>query len=498
MPASSDTPDLSRRAGSALAWRTAQHIGVQAIYLIRIPILARLLSPDDFGLMSIALVTLDVLLGLTDVGMVPALVQRDQLERRHYDVAWSVGAARALLVAAVVFVAAPYVATMFAEPRAVPIMRALAIRPLLDAAASIRIADLHRELRFRGLAFLYVGSALFNAAVSIALAPRLGVWALVAGALTGAALLAIVSYVLAPYAPRPSWDVASASSLVRFGRWILFIGVTSLLGRMVIQAVISRQLGAVELGLYYLAARIATAPSDVAYQLVGSVAFPLYARLQSDAAAVIRAFQAVLTGIGAILFPILVLIFVLAQSISLEVLGEQWSGAAPVIRALAVAGAIGLYGDALDPLFKGWGQPWKAAALDGIQTAMLITLVWPLTALYGIVGAAAAWIPSTGSSQVAGALMLRGMLPGAHAGLRRPLLLIAVVGLLGGLVAFVLERQVPGLPGLIIAASAGLFVSSFLMLRADRRFGIGLVAGIELIQPRLGAWARRLAGSSSA
>lgn len=471
-----------------------QHAGVQFIYFVRVLILARLLSPDDFGLMAIALVTVDILLGLTDVGMIPALVQREEVEDRQYDAAWTIGVVRALLVSVVLILAAPLIASAFAEPRAVPIMRGLAVRPVLDAVASMKVADLTRELRFRGLAGLHVGAATVNTVSSIALAPFIGVWALVLGAIAGATTYAFASYAMAPYRPHLRFDAESASALIHFGRWIFVIGISSLVSRLVLQAVISRRLGSAELGLYYLAARIAMAPTDVAYQLVGSVAFPLYSRLQGDARQAREVFRSVFIAMLALLLPALVLIFLLAPQIAQEVLGDRWAGAAPVIRVLCVAGFLGLYGDAVDPLFKGWGRPQMSAALDLTQTGTLVATVWFLTGAFGLPGAASAWIPAMGSTAVLGFLMARWLLPGLHVGLARPAAVLGACSLAGGVVASLLNTLVTGIWGLFLAIGAGGLASLFLILIGDRRLGIGLVEALERFNPRLGDLVGRLTG----
>jgi O-antigen/teichoic acid export membrane protein len=89
--------------------------------------------------------------------MVPALVQRDYLEERHYNAAWTAGITRALLISIVAFLAAPLIASLFKEPRAAILIRVLSIRPLLDAAASIRIAELTRNLQFRSISIIKMG-----------------------------------------------------------------------------------------------------------------------------------------------------------------------------------------------------------------------------------------------------------------------------------------------------------------------------------------------------
>ena len=158
----------------------------KGVFLVRTLILARLLSPDDFGLFAIATVAVGVLMSLTEVGMSQALVHQPQIEEAHYDSAWTVNMLRALCVSAVLLVAAPAIAALFAEPRATNILRLLALKPLLDASASIKIAELMRTLAYRRLAAIGLLAAAVETVVSVLLAIRFGVWALVGGALAGA------------------------------------------------------------------------------------------------------------------------------------------------------------------------------------------------------------------------------------------------------------------------------------------------------------------------
>jgi len=104
------TVPLARQAGTALLWKGAQLVGSRAISLARYLVLAHLLVPDDFGLFAIALVPLEVLSSVTDVGMVPALVQRNESDDRLYDVAWTVGVVRAAAISASILIAAPLLA----------------------------------------------------------------------------------------------------------------------------------------------------------------------------------------------------------------------------------------------------------------------------------------------------------------------------------------------------------------------------------------------------
>ena len=239
----------AQRAGSALFWKGLQHAGVKAIFFLRLLVLARLLTPDDFGLLAISMVALGILSQVTDFGLVPALVQRADVNEPHYHSAWTLGVLRAMAISAVVFLGAPLIAWAFEEPRAELIIRVLALRPLLEAFASIKVVDLNRALRFRALAFLRLPEALASTVIAIALAPSLGVWALVAGSLAGPAVVLVLSYFLAPYRPRFLLDRPAAASLIQFGRWIFTVSIISVLGTALLRLVIARQLGTVELGL---------------------------------------------------------------------------------------------------------------------------------------------------------------------------------------------------------------------------------------------------------
>lgn len=480
----SDT--LASRAGSALVWRAVQLGGIKLIFLARLLVLARLLSPEDFGLFAICAVAVDFLLSLTNMGMIPALVQHPAPDRSHYDAAWTVSLVRALAIAATVFVSAPFIAGLFAEPRAVDLLRLLAFRPILQAAASIRVADLVRHLRFRSIASLRLWEGLANTILSIALAPWLGVWALVAGPLVGSTVYLVLSYVLAPHRPRLSFESTAVRPLVRFGRWIFVTGVVAVAGSSVLQLAISRRLGVVELGLYFLAASLAFLPGEVTSGLVGSVAFPIYARVRRDTTWSTRAFRSMLVGTAAIIVPTTILLLVLAPRVVQDVLGARWAGTEPLIRLLVCLNIIGLLGETIVPVLKGVGQPHRVAILEFVQSLILVVLVWDLAGRFGVIGAALAWIPAIAASQLLAVGFLRTILPHPFAGMGRAALAVTVAAGLGGISAAGLAWLVPGFPGLVTAVGlAAAAVVSVLWLM-DRRMKLGLAAGLARAFPQAG------------
>ena len=211
---------LRKRVTNALTWRLLDFVAVKLVFLVRLLILARLLTPEDFGLLAIGVTAITVLMKLSDFGIEPALIQRPNVTQQDYDVGWTIGVMRAVLIALVIFLAAPQIAGIFGDFRATTIIQVLAVGLILDALASVKIASLNRNLQFRSLAITHLAQASATTVVAIAMAPTYGVWALVAGSLAGSLAETLVSYIVAPYRPRLRWHKSSLSGLLNYGRWV--------------------------------------------------------------------------------------------------------------------------------------------------------------------------------------------------------------------------------------------------------------------------------------
>jgi O-antigen/teichoic acid export membrane protein len=476
---------LARRAGHALAWKAFQLVGIKSIFLVRTLVVARLLSPDDFGLLAIATVAVGVLMRLTEVGMSQALVHQPQIEEAHYDSAWTVNMLRALCVSAVLLVAAPAIAALFAEPRATNILRLLALKPLLDSSASIKIAELMRTLAYRRLAAIGLLAAAVETVVSVLLAIRFGVWALVGGALAGGIASVAVSYILAPHRPQILLSRRAIRPLIRYGRWAFLTGLVAVAGSSLTQVVISRRLGAVELGLYFLAAKLAFLPHEVASQVVGDVAFSLYARIQDDRMRVAKAFRSIFLATTTVLLPAYVILICVAPRLVGDVLGVRWIGTEPIIQLLALVGIVGLFGDTSGPLFRGLGYPHWILSLEVWQSSLVVVLLWSLTGRYGVLGAALAWLIATCSSQVVSFILAHRIFRNPLAGTVLPLGIVLFASIVGALTAVAVTQLAPGAAGLLIAVSAAAGATMAVLWFCDQRFELGLRRDLSQAFPQV-------------
>jgi O-antigen/teichoic acid export membrane protein len=479
------TEPLSKQASRAVRWRTVQLVGVNAIFFLRVLVLARILAPDAFGLLALALVPIGILLQASELGMTPALVQAKHPTARHYDVAWTIGLIRGVTTTCLVIALAPWVAELAGEPRAAPITRVLALQPLLLAISSIRIAELQRQLEFRSLAILSLGEAAANTVTAIALAPHFGVWALVAGMLAGNAVRLVISYRVAPHFPRLTLHADAARSLIRFGQWVFVAALLSTLGGALLRMMISRQLGTAELGVYYLATRLTFLLGGTVIDVGSSVAFPIYARLQEERDDAVRVFRAVWSATMALIVPAFAIFIALAPSLVGDVLGAQWQGTETVLRVLALVCILSLFGDITGPIWQGMGQPWRNALIEALQSSVLLIGAWLLVSRIGVVGAALAWIPAVIITQLLSAIFLPRVLPTPMQGLARTGMAVLACSLAGAGTALMIDHAIPALPGTISAALAGGLVALGGLWLSDGQFDLGLERSLQRVFPKL-------------
>jgi lipopolysaccharide exporter len=461
-------------AGTAMRWRAIQLAGVQAIYFLRLIVLARLLAPDAFGFVAIAMLAIGIVARVTDLGMIPALVQRGRATTAEFDAAWTVGLLRAATIALVLTAFAGPVAAMFGEAEAAPVVRALAWRPVIEATASIGIVRLTQELRFRRLAMIALPAALVDFGVAIATARALGVWALVAGSLAGSATTLLLSYALAPHAPRLSLRFEAIRPLIHFGRWVLATGLVALAGSTLTQLAVSRLEGAAALGLYFLAWRVAFMPIDAVSAVVSAVAFPMFARLRDDTRETAATFRSLLTGEAVTLLPAYALVFALAPALEVA-LGGRWQGTSPVIRILSVAAVTGILGELVGPLLLWRGRADRSFRLELVQTGVLLLVLYPLVAHLGARGAALAWLAGNFAALVVTIGWLRSLVPGGLAVPAGPMLAAACAAAASAGAALGGSQAFEPLAGVVAGAASGVAAAALVLFGLERGFRLGLV-----------------------
>ncbi|MCR4267614.1 lipopolysaccharide biosynthesis protein [Nitratireductor sp. ZSWI3] len=388
---------LARRSIVGILW-TGLSMGALAVAeLVALLVLARLLSPAEFGLYAAALVVIKFSAIFENLGVTPAIVQRPVLEVRHLRVGFTLSMLLSLAVSAAVWVSAPVIAAYLRLADLVPVVRVACIILLCQGFSTVALASAQRALRFRWLATL---DACAFAAGFIVVGPALallgyGVWALV-GALATQHLLRMAVLLLGqPHPKRPMLELRAAADLLYFGGGFTLARICNYLATQVDRLVVGRWLGADALGVYALASQVMTAPAVIIGQILDRVLFPTMARVQEEPARLARAYRSGVAACALLVLPAGLTLAVIAPELVLVVLGPRWAGVAAPLQILALGMLFRTSYKLSDSVTRATGvvyaRAWRQAAFAlAVALGALVGSRWGVAGVaFGVVAAVA-------------------------------------------------------------------------------------------------------------
>jgi len=300
-------------------------------------ILARILTPEDFGIVAIA--TLSV--GLTNVflnmGVQVPLIKIQDATKAHYDTAWTIKVLQGLLVTCILLVASPFIAEYFNAERSLEPLYFLAFMPFLTGLQNIGLVDFHKNMQFDAEFRYLVTRRVLGFLITVVLAWTLrSYWALVFGSLATVLIGTVLSYVLHPM--RPSLSLKEWRSILSVSQWMLLKNVGVYLQSNLQNFFVGRWFSSSVLGAYTLAAHISVMPSSELLAPFNRVLFPAFSRHQNNWPELKRLFllaQALQTLIA---IPASAGLALVAQEAVPVLLGNKWLAAIPFVQILSWIG----------------------------------------------------------------------------------------------------------------------------------------------------------------
>lgn len=381
----------STRVGDSLtrgaAWMMLFKFAERSVGLLSTLILARLLTPADFGLVAMATAVVGLMELMGAFGFDIALIQRQNAQRAHYDTAWTFNALFSIAVALLLLLLTIPASNFYHEPRLLWILPVLALGALIQGFENIGTVAFRKELNFKKEFRFLLAKKLASFVVTIALALTFrSYWALVAGIVTGRVFSVWISYQLHPY--RPRFSLSARHDLFHFSKWLFLSNLVLFLQNKSADFILGRTVGAHGLGLYHVAFEIAVMPSTELIAPLNRAVFPIYSRLASDLIELRRRFLEVFGIIALVAIPASTGIACIATPLVLVILGTQWMEAIPLLRLFAVVGLVGALQSNLHLVLVAVGKP-KANTLVSAGTLLVSLPVFIVSSLhYGLVGAA--------------------------------------------------------------------------------------------------------------
>jgi O-antigen/teichoic acid export membrane protein len=304
-------------------------------------ILARLLSPDDYGLAAMVLVFSSLVLIFTDLALGAALIQRRQLtDRDRSTIFWTSAAAGVVFTLIGIALSWP-LASFYGEPEVQPLFAALSLSFLVTAIGTTQIALLTREMDFKSLELRQMAGTVVGAVVGITIAVLgYGAWAIIGQQLAVAFVSTVLLWTFSPWRPSLTFSAASLRSLGGFSANVFGTRVLFYLNRNADNLLIGKFLGPAALGLYALAYNVMLAPMSRFAAPIVEVLFPAFSRMQDDRRRLGVVWLRVTRLVGAVTIPAMLGIIAVAPEFVSVLFGSRWETAVPVIQTLAWVGLL--------------------------------------------------------------------------------------------------------------------------------------------------------------
>ena len=379
------------------AWLVGLRWAMRGLGLLSTIILARLLTPQDYGIANLAIMVLGILDAMSEFRIDFVLIQKSHTDRTLYNTAWTLTVLRGAVMAVLAMIVATPWSQLFDEPALAPIVYVLAFTVLLDGFRNVGTIDFFRDLTLEKefwLNLLARGGG-FLSTVLVAIVLR-NYWALIAGYVASKLFFLLLSYVMSSY--RPRFSLNGWRSILSFSLWMWVNSPLIFLSMQADNFVLGKIFGAEVLGYYAVARRISDLPGSEFVGPVRNSLFPGLARVKDQPDQLRRSFVGALAMIMFVGVPAAVGIGVTAEPFVRVVLGAAWADAAPLIEILMIGSVFLICGAACHSVFLATGRPDLLTMVVCVRIVALLPLLPAAVSSFGAAGAA--WATSIAAAAV--------------------------------------------------------------------------------------------------
>ena len=379
--------DIGKQAKQGLAWTAIFNSLNFVVRFVSSIFIARLLFPEDFGLMGIAMIAVQFGRRLANFGFTLALVQKKEIDRIHQDTVFVVNTVFMSLIAVGLFFSADWIAnTIFSKPKVAPVLAVIAIDFVLKAFLAVPRTVLSREMRIREMETGRSIGMFTTLVLPIPLALMgWGVWSLVYGNLVGTFLNVIVTTWYARWLPHFKFSLAALKDVFSFGIWATVNNIFNYFINKVDYTLIGIYLSTSMLGFYERAFNLMSLPRKRISKNVNHVLFAAYSRIQDDDERIVRALMRVTSYISFLVYPIMIWMYFAAPSLITVLYGEKWVLTIEPLQIMCFSGLVNVLTMLFQPILK------AKALLKQYARGQLVYFVVMASSIYyglqwGIVG----------------------------------------------------------------------------------------------------------------
>ena len=373
---------------SGVKWSSASQFGRQGLYFIVTAILARMLSPSDFGLMGMAIVVIGFGELFKDLGTSAAIIHKKFPSDALLSSIFWVNVGFGCGFTGVIFFISPLASFFYNEPRLTGILHVLSLSFILSGLSILHNALLRKKMAFDVLAKIELFASIVGGVIGVGAAYfGAGVWSLVSQAIVTTFLTTICLWFGSTWRPKFIFSWEEIKSVYFYSLNLTGYSIFNYFARNADYLLIGRYLGTQDLGYYTLAYRLMLYPIQSVTSIFGKVLFPAFSQIKNDNTRFRRVYLKICSSISIITFPMMVGLWIVSESFVFTFVGEKWQPVSKLLMILAPVGMVQSIGATVGSIYQAKGKTdWMFRW--GVASGTFVTICFIIGIRWGIIGVA--------------------------------------------------------------------------------------------------------------
>ncbi len=378
---------LRHKTVNALLWSSLDRFGsVLILFLVNI-VLARMLFPEDFGLIGMIMVFIAISNSIVDSGFGAALIQKKDVSKEDYSTIFYLNVALGIVFFIILYATSPLIASFYEQSQLTVLLRALAIVLVINAFVMVQSAILQKAVDFKKIARINIVSALLSGLLAIGCAIKgLGVWSLAIQVISNSCLKCVLYWITNPWRPMLIFSMQSLKNLFGYGSKLLLSGLLDTTYQNLQSLIIGKVFNSKDLGYYTQAQRLQDAPGLTISSIVTQVTFPVFSTLQDDNEKMKIGVKKSLKALVFINFPLMVLLAVIAKPLIVLLFTDKWIPSILYFQLLCAAGMLFVLHTTTLSILKAKGRSDIFLKLEILKKTAGVALIVIGIISYGIIG----------------------------------------------------------------------------------------------------------------
>lgn len=332
---------LKKRVLTGLIWSFVQRFGTMGISFLSNIVLARLLTPEDFGTIGMLLIFVAISNTFIDGGFGSALIQKKKTTSEDFSTIFYWNIFVSIILTIILYYTAPLISDFYAIPKLTDKLRVMGIVLIINAFSVVQLNILHKELKFKIIAVINIVATTIASIIAIVCAYKgMGVWSLVIRNLLAQFLITFFVWITSHWAPILAFKTESFISLGKFGGMMLLANLTETIYNEVQGLIIGKAFSARALGYYTQARRLEEIPTSCISSALNQVSFPVFSSMQDRKDEMRQMVRANVQMVAFVVFPIYTLLIIVGKPLIILLFTDKWAESIPLFQILCFVGMV--------------------------------------------------------------------------------------------------------------------------------------------------------------